>query len=299
MANINKKLITELTPEQEAKLIEYREEGLRLGLEEHPNGLPDKPLINELVNRLYAAYKLAAPTVYFEDSPRAGRIKVDSILGVETKFKWDFMAGSQELYWLYFYKFINNELPVEKTTLPLIETCDLMEKVGWIFLYESFVVVTPKPAKINMVNGRLHNANGPALEFLDGYRLYALNGVRFSGEMAKFVSTPINELDHKEVLNIKNVEQRAEVIKRVGIDKLFSALGPKLIDSSRGYDLFEIKVYEDSPRIYIKMDNPSVPEVHIEAVHPDCRTVEQALNWRNLGSVELPKEGFLAPLILT
>lgn len=299
MTNATKQLITELTPEQEAKLVEYRNEGLRLGLEEHPNGLPNPEEIVGLVNRLYAAYKIDSPTVYFEASPKAGRIKVDAILGQETKFKWDFMAGSQELYWLYFYKFINNELPVEKTTLPLIETCDLMERVGWIFLYETFVVVTPKPAKICMVNNRLHNANGPALEWVDGYKLYALNGVRFSGEMSKFISTPIAELDYKAVLNIKNVEQRAEVIKRVGIDKLFTYLAPTLIDSGRGYQLYEIKVYEDSPRIYLKMDNPSVPEVHIEAVHPDCKTVDQALNWRNLGTVELPKTGFIAPLILT
>ena len=32
---------------------------------------------------------------------------------------------------------------------------------------------------------------------------------------------------------------------------------------------------------YLLMKNPSTGTMHMEGVHPDCKTVEQALNWRN------------------
>jgi hypothetical protein len=39
------------------------------------------------------------------------------------------------------------------------------------------------------------------------------------------------------------------------------------------------------------MLNPSIGAIHIEGVHPSCRTVEQALSWRNgLKQYEEPQE---------
>jgi len=34
-------------------------------------------------------------------------------------------------------------------------------------------------------------------------------------------------------------------------------------------------------RPYLKMLNPSISTWHIEGIHPDCKTIEQALAWRN------------------
>jgi hypothetical protein len=34
-------------------------------------------------------------------------------------------------------------------------------------------------------------------------------------------------------------------------------------------------------RPYLKMINPSIGTYHIEGVHPECKTVKEALIWRN------------------
>ena len=34
-------------------------------------------------------------------------------------------------------------------------------------------------------------------------------------------------------------------------------------------------------RPYLKMTNPSIGVFHVEGVHPDCTTVDQALEFRN------------------
>jgi hypothetical protein len=158
--------------------------------------------------------------------------------------------------------------------------------------------MTQKPTRINMFKNRLHNQYGPAVEYADGFKLYSMNGVRFSTELAEKFILP-KDLDAKKVLSIKNVEQRAEVIKKFGIGKLFYQLKPQKLDSQNNYELYSISLYQGVPRIYLKMDNPSIEEVHIEAVDPECRTVEQALQWRNFGTIEIPKAGFTQPLILT
>lgn len=149
-----------------------------------------------------------------------------------------------------------------------------------------------------MKNGRLHKDLGPAVLFSDGFNVHSLNGVRFEGDMIEFIRKPASGLDPKKILNIRNTEQRAEVIKKFGIDKLFWELKPKKLHAENGYELYSVPVYEDMPRIYLKMQNPSVDEVHIEAVPPDVRTVAQALQWRNFGTIQLPKGGFVPPVVL-
>lgn len=171
--------------------------------------------------------------------------------------------------------------------------------VGWVVPLEGQAIVTPVPAEVHMRNGVLHNSNGPAITYADGFSVYALNGVMFRGEMTKYISTPTDQLDYAEVLSIRNVEQRAEVIKRIGISNLFTRLSPKLLDSSRehGYELYSITLGNYEPRKYLKMLNPSVEgEIHIEAVHPDCKIVNEALSFRNFGTVS---NDFTKPMVLT
>ena len=63
--------------------------------------------------------------------------------------------------------------------------------------------------------------------------------------------------DPKKILNIKNVEQRGELIKWYGIEKLFWELKPTKLDEGQHnglpYELYSVPVYEDMPRIYLKM----------------------------------------------
>jgi hypothetical protein len=208
-----------------------------------------------------------------------------------------FMYGQHDTPWLSFYSYFLNECNIEagRKLIPLTE---LAGSVGWCVPLKDFFIVSPKPSALyRNSHERLHRDLGAAMEYEGESFLYALNGVRFEGDEIKWVTTPASELDHKEILKIKNVEQRAEVIKKVGIDKLFFKLQPTLLDSKgEMYELYKINLGGDRERVYLKMNNPSIVETHIEAVHPTVTTVNQALAWRNFGEVT---NNFIEPMALT
>ncbi len=55
----------------------------------------------------------------------------------------------------------------------------------------------------------------------------------------------------------------------------------KAIDSWEGYEIIQITQPGQSPHCYLRMENPTTGETHIEAVPPNRQTVREALQWRN------------------
>jgi hypothetical protein len=100
--------------------------------------------------------------------------------------------------------------------------------------------------------------------------------------------TPKNELDPKHFLEIQNVETRREFIKIVGIEKIQQSLGSEIIDKQGDYELHLLDLKGTTGKWpYLKMKNPSIGCWHLEAVAKICKTVDQALEWRN-GTPEKP-----------
>jgi hypothetical protein len=117
--------------------------------------------------------------------------------------------------------------------------------------------------------------------------LYYLNGCNMPKE---YVMTPAEQLDPREILSILNVQVRAEFIRKVGLERVWAKMA-EVVDIWQEYELgiIEMAPYDESGRlvndagygVYLKMHNPSVPEIwHIEGVGPECTTVAEALHWR-------------------
>jgi len=70
------------------------------------------------------------------------------------------------------------------------------------------------------------------------------------------------------------------MVRKIGIDRICYKLGTA-IDKQGDYELLLIDIGDERKRPYLKMLNPSIGTWHVEGVHPHCKTVEQALNWRN------------------
>ena len=93
----------------------------------------------------------------------------------------------------------------------------------------------------------------------------------------------------KRVLEIQNVDIRKNILKQLKWDYTKYT---EEADVQGDYKLLVIDFKEDDARtnralrrVYLKMLNPSTGENHIEAVHPDCQTVADAINYRRYGSV--------------
>jgi hypothetical protein len=173
-------MINELTKEQEAKIPEYLEIYLNIGLSTEPC---DRVKAEAAITASYEYLKLPKPTFVWADSPFKGRIiaaqlaegKMD--VTKEEVAKQASMAsyGSFESYWVSFYAFIAEQLPVKKDGLVDIVK-DIVKNCGVYWTFEDIVVMTDKPFNISMKDKKLHNEEGLSLEYRDGTGIFAING---------------------------------------------------------------------------------------------------------------------------
>ncbi len=88
----------------------------------------------------------------------------------------------------------------------------------------------------------------------------------------------------------KNADVRAEFIRKFGIDRL-SHMGKKIDDhthySNRLWTSSEYELIDMSPIFtninyapHLRMRNMTTGIYHLEGVHPSCRNLDQALNFR-------------------
>jgi len=145
-----------------------------------------------------------------------------------------------------------------------------------------------------------------------GLKVKPLVGIELSGQKAKDKIAEIKQRKWNEVqipkwlfykkqlvatdlLKIKNAQVRAEFVRKLGIDYVISKLG-KVVDTFGNYQLVLLDLGDTQrdpqdwqkqiPRCrpFLKMQNPSVPELwHVEGVHPDCKTVADAIQYRRYG----------------
>jgi hypothetical protein len=162
-----------------------------------------------------------------------------------------------------------------------------------VYPLENICIISQKAIKIKTKNGLLHADGESAIEYKDGFCVYALNGIRVSKALAE---TPAEKLDCKIMLTEKNAEIRREIVRKIGINRIVMKLGAKSIDKKGEYELLNFDVIDGTYRPYLRMRNPSIDAIHVEGVHPDCKTVNQALAWRNTGRTDIDYE---TPVILT
>lgn len=156
---------------------------------------------------------------------------------------------------------------------------EVAETCGWWWPYDDMVIISDRPTVMELDdNLELHNQTGPALSYPDGWSVYALNGVRVPQWL---VETPAEQIDAHELFRTENAEVRREIVRKVGIERVCRDLGAKVVDRDGDYELLWLGLEDGLTRPYLKMKNPSIGVYHIEGVHPTCRTVQQALNWRN------------------
>lgn len=130
---------------------------------------------------------------------------------------------------------------------------------------------------------RLHAEMEPSVAFADGWAIHSLHGVLVPGWLA--MDHP-DELDARKILQIQNVDIRREGIRRAGIARIIEQLEPKVLSTQDSYALLAVEMNYGKPWRFLKMVNPSIGCVHIEAVPRECETVQHAINWRKSQSIK-------------
>ena len=211
--------------------------------------------------------------------------------------EWDdlWFWGQHDAGWLSYYDYFKDVCGLEicKRLDPLMR---LTQESGWVWMYCGFAVITERPIELyRNDNHRLHNRNGAAVKYADGYTVYAMGGVRVPEILAL---TPAAELDAKDWLKEENVDIRREAFQKIGIEKVIKDLGAEVIDSMECpvgglYELLILDIGLDEKKPYLRMQNPSLNVPHIEGVENGIKTVKDALAWRN------GLKQYIAPVALT
>jgi hypothetical protein len=203
--------------------------------------------------------------------------------------------------WVDFY---NQQLQIPGLEAGLIYS-RLVESCGVFWTFEHAVFLSDRHTELHLnAQGRPHKDGGLAVSYGDGWGLHCLNGVRVPAELAL---TPADQLDPVMIATEKNVEVRREIVKKIGLQNIVRKFGGKKIHrwecesyqepyrehviglgqvevayppAKLYYELLEFQLGPEVRARALKMNNPSVDEIHVEFVPEDIDTVQKALAWR-------------------
>ena len=201
------------------------------------------------------------------------------------------MATSNWFGWTGYYVFYNyilNELlPKKKLKFKLFrEFYEHFQEIHISYMFPEIVFVSDFPKQINLnAEKQLHSYDQAALLYRDSYSLYMSNGIQMKKE---YIETPVDKITKEMFLSEENVDVRREISRKLGIDKTIEMLGAETVDTYDSkvcgkYELLMIDFNNSGQkRPYLKMTNPSLKGVHhIEGVGVECKTVKDAIMFRN------------------
>ena len=155
--------------------------------------------------------------------------------------------------------------------------------------YKGICFISHKPLSVRWKNRILHNDGGPAVEFSDGYGLWALNGVRVPQIIAE---TKAEALDPQLALDEKNADVQREIIRKIGPERMLKACNAKTLDDWKDpqtgykYKLMDMSIGENIRRKYLYFEHASIPGVfYAKPLPPEVKKAMHGRAWI-LGMVE-------------
>ncbi|MBD2241861.1 hypothetical protein H6G35_35645 [Aulosira sp. FACHB-113] len=163
----------------------------------------------------------------------------------------------------------------------------------WLFPYDRLAVVCERPTKISFDDQqRPHAVMQPAIQFADGYSIYAHHGVVIPEKYAN-----LHPLQWQtQWLLENNTQLRKPFIQEITDHQRIERALVTQLDSQEEYTLLEIDDNVDAKTIYfLKMTCPITREIHaLIHVPADIKSVHQAILWVNWG---IEPEEFVMPYL--
>ena len=275
----NKDIIESLTPEQEAKIPEYVKMGIDIGFSTtRMNREKAKAYVKKLYK--FMGRKNTDPEIIFAEGPMEAWGKIEEIYGEKIEFVWPYLDGQ---FWSCYYAWINFYRDVVRLQID-IDTSIIEEMIefGNIYPLENHCIMAEKIETCQYdPSFGLHCEGSHAMSYRDGTKIWALHGVIVPQWLAE---TPHDKLNPKDFATIENVEVRREFVRKVGVERICNELGSKILDKSPDgtYELHEIDLGGKTGKWpYLKMLNPSIGVYHMECVEKTCKTIKDAITFRN------------------
>lgn len=242
-AEETKPMITELTPEQEEKLAVYRDKHLAMFFNHTEIDL--KPA-TEFINWVYEFAKLDKPKdIYIVKSPMAAQKLANELCETEdVYYEFGSYVNAWDLGWLSYYNYVNEVLDID-----LGEDFQKYYAITKLHIYDSIqfdlaCILVELPKEIHRRVDRMHNEEGPAVTFADGYSQYYWEGVAVP---EKLIMDSEN-ITKEDILKQDNAEVRRAFREKLGgvryYDILSDGEGVNLIDEDEDAQGFMMRLYE-------------------------------------------------------
>lgn len=154
----------------------------------------------------------------------------------------------------------------------------LTESAGCFSPYSNICWISERHHRLRRNSrGQLHSHDGMAVQYPDGWGVWAWNGVRVTEQI---ILTP-DTLTPEQIAKETNAQVRQVMVERIGIERVCQMFKAQCLDKRGEYELLALNLGDGRIRPYLKMLNPSMPGIyHVEGVLPTVKTVQEALNWR-------------------
>lgn len=251
--------IESITPEQEARLDEYVEMWIDIGLSTAP---VDRDATADAIARAYTQAGLKVPTVEFRKSP-------------EREHLCAIFWGNLSAGYLSFYNYFDEVIGLDgiEEIRPLL---DIARHGGPVAMYDGLAIVYERPAEMHFDDEHnLHSETGPALRYSDGFSLYCWHGTDFPEQWLTTPPTP------EEALHWPNIEQRRVACEMVGWDNILEQLDAKIIDEDDDPmigTLVEVHLPDMDPERFLRVKCGTGRRFALP-VPPDMETALQANAW--------------------
>lgn len=177
-----------------------------------------------------------------------------------------FYGRCDDLYWISFYDYFNRiGIVKHKSFIELKELfkCGIFTSIQ----LEGICFVSKPPIfLLRDEKNNMHNVEDAAIAFNDGFKIHYVHGVYFNEEdFLKYVKTKPTP---KQVLSVKNAEQRGVLIKLYGYDYILDHLEDKKI-----LDVYEgISKQTGKPVKYEVIEFPFEDNLIARFVKVECHT---------------------------
>ncbi len=154
----------------------------------------------------------------------------------------------------------------------------LVKECGWIIPLENACIICERPHILSFDNQQqLHGEGYPAIQFTDGFSIYAYHGVTLS---EKYGQVPPSQWCSEWLLSEPSAEIRRVLLQGISYNRIWQNLTAIEIDSWQEYTL--VKVNNDGevePTYLLKMTSPSSGSIHVIRVPPNILSAREAIRW--------------------
>ncbi|GGN21823.1 hypothetical protein FHR83_002194 [Actinoplanes campanulatus] len=193
----------------------------------------------------------------------------------------DAVYGQHDGTWLSTFEAAARVCPGADLMTGLAGLARVARHSGWWWAFEGAAVLSERPVTLARDNvGRLHRGDGPAMEFTDGYGLWAWRGMPIPSDLA----AELPSLTVDRVRRETNAEIRRVMLEHFGYERYLSEAGATRMGSDETGTLWRLDLPGDEPLVMVEVIN-STPEpdgtsrVYWLRVPPVTRSAREGVAW--------------------